>query len=347
MAGQDGARDFAVANRAGTTQPMYEDAFKVVPDTTQFTPGQQRAMDSLLRRPAVQDAMDAARANAANSGANVGPSNASGSIEGMHQMKLAMDDAISKLENGTAAQVNKAAGIRAAQKDLVSLMEQISPEYKNARGVYAQMSQPINQMDIAGTLARKGFSNGSDLSGNPTINRNALMGAMKDEPALIRQATGRPVANALSDVMSPEQMNMLNALRSEVDRAGAVATAGNGPGSATAQRLASQNILRQVITPGGTSASPTFAQRAGQAVVDNTLANTVVGKATNWLYSGIAEPKIQNALAKAVLQPEEAKAALAAAQQQGIQLPNNLLTRLIGQARRVSGASAAQSTRQP
>ena len=133
---------------------------------------------------------------------------------------------------------------------------------------------------------------------------------------------------------------MLRAIAAETVRAGAVATAGNGPGSATAQRLASQNILRQTIAPGAPGVNPSLGQRAAAAVVDNTLANTLVGKATNWMYSGIAEPKIQNALMKAVLSPEEAQLAIAAARQQGTQLPGNLLMRLLVQARSGAGGAA-------
>ena len=289
--------------------------------------------------------MNDARSIALNKGTNVGPANATGSIEGLHNMKMALDDAIQTATS--AGQRNKAGSIIEAKNKLVGLIEDLSPDYKAARVTYADMSQPINQMDIAATLAKKGLSNGSDLSGNPTINRNALLGAMKDEPALIRQATGRSAGNALSDVMTPEQMNMLGAIRGEVDRAGAVATAGNGPGSATAQRLASQNILRQTIAPNEAGANPGLMQRAGAAVVDNTLANTIVGKATNWIYSGIAEPKIQRALLDAVLTPEQAQKAIAAASAKGVTLPNNLLTKLLGQARRVTGASAAPTMREP
>lgn len=353
LAGIDGARDFAVANRAGTAQPMYEDAFAVKPtmpnnsygaSATTLPPGAQSLtadqvskMQSLLGRPAIQDAMAAAQSNAANRGANVAATEAPGSIEGMHQMKLAMDDAISKLQNGTSAQVNKAAGIKSAQKDLVSLMESISPEYANARGVYRDMSQPINQMDIASNLLQRGASKTTDLAGNPLLHRNALMSALSDEPALIQRATGRNLGGSLSDVMEPGQLNMLRAIANETDRAGAVATAGNGPGSATAQRMASQNILRQIIGPTGLPAS----------WAESALANTVVGKPFNLLYGGVAEPRIQQALAQAVLNPDQARAALAAAQAPSFQLPQNALTRVANQARRLVGVSTANSTRRP
>jgi hypothetical protein len=332
MAGANGARDFAAANRAGTAQPMYEDAFKVVPDASALSPEQARTMQTLMRSPAVKEAQKYAQTIASNRGTNVGPSNASGSVEGLHNMKLAMDDQIA-----TARQqglTNKASSIEAAQKQLVSLIESLSPEYKTARTVYAQMSKPVNQMDIAAKLAEKGLSRGTDLaSGSRVINRNALIAALDNEPNLIKQATGRDLGK-LEDVMSPEQMNMIGAIRNEADRAGAVAAAGNGPGSATAQRLASRNILSQIVSPNvvPAGAKPNLAQKAGQAIADNTLANTIVGKATNWMYSGIAEPRIQEALAKAVLSPGEAKAALAAAAQQKVRLPSALMQRLTQQA---------------
>ena len=106
LTGQDGARDFAVANRSATAQQLYGDAFNVIPDATSMTAEQSRTMQTLLKSPAIQAAMKDARAIAANSGTNVGPSNATGSIQGLHHMKMAMDDAIQSAKS--AGQNNKA-----------------------------------------------------------------------------------------------------------------------------------------------------------------------------------------------------------------------------------------------
>lgn len=331
LTGQDGARDFAAANRAGTVDTMFDDAFKVRPTIDSLTPEQTKAMQSLLGRPAIQSAIKEAQANAQNAGKNLASSDAAGSLEGMHQMKLAMDDAIAKLENGTAAQVNKAASIRSAQKDLVSFMESVSPEYATARAVYRQMSKPINQMDIAAELAKRGLSNTNDLTGNQTIMRNALLGAMKDEGALMRRATGRNLGNALSDVLEPDQLAMINAIASEADRAGAVASAGAGPGSATAKRMAAQNVLAQLAGPTGLP----------QSWAESVLAQTVLGKPLNVLYGGVAEPKIQQALAGAVLDPAKAQAVLDAALKAGQKLPPSMLQKLTAAAARTSIPAAA------
>lgn len=330
LAGADGARDFAVANRAGTAQQLYGDAFNALPDAVPLSPSQSRELKTLLRSPAIQAASKDARAIAANEGTNIGPANASGSIRGMHHMKMALDDAIEAAMG--AGNKNKAKSIITARDRLVSFIEELSPDYKAARVTFANMSRPINQMDIAGEVAQRSLSSGSDLSGNPMILRNALMRVMGDEPALIHRATGGR-QQALSDVLEPAQLNMLRAIASEADRAGAVATAGNGPGSATAQRMASQNVLRQIVGPTGLP----------QSWAENALANTVIGKPLNLLYGGVAEPKIQQALAQAVLDPDAARAVLQAAQSGAITLPPGTIRQLIDQAARVSVPALAVS----
>lgn len=301
LTGQDGARAFADANRGATAQQIYGDAFKVAADAAPMTPAQERAMASLRRRPAIRSAMNEARTIAADKGRNIGPANGSGSIEGLHTMKMALDDAIeaAKMANKT----NKAASITTARDQLVSFIEELSPDYRTARKVYAEMSRPVNQMDIAGEVFRRATSNTSDLAGNPRLMANALLGSLRNEPALIKQATGRSLGNALSEVMEPQQLAALRAVAGEADRAAAVSTAGNGPGSATAQRMASQNILRQMIGPTGLPDS----------WAESAIANTVIGKPFNLIYGGVAEPKIQQELAGAVLDPAMAQRALAAA----------------------------------
>jgi hypothetical protein len=306
MAGTDGARDFAVANRAGTTGPMYRQAFGV-DAASAMTPEMQREMQTLLRSPAIQQAARAARANAANSGANVGPANASGSIEGLHNIKLALDDAIAQARGGggTPAQEVRARGIEDARRRLVGFIERLSPEYANARGVYAQMSRPVNQMDVADEVLRRGSANSGDLAGNPRLMPNALLGAMRDEPALIRRATGRNLGGGLDDLMEPDQLRTLRGLQTELDRSAAVGRAENGPGSATAQRLASQNLLRQLLGPTGMP----------QSWAESTMLHGLLSPYTGVVRLAGAEREVMDQLTRAVLEPEQAAVLLQLAQQ--------------------------------
>lgn len=234
LAGSDGGRDFAVANRAGTSGPMYQEAFEASPGAANTS---ERELRSLLRTPALREAAERARNNAANTGRNVGPSNASGSVEGLHQMKMALDDMISKAKaKATGAADNEAAGLVAAQKRLVGYIESVSPEYASARGVHRQMSVPINQMDVAGQLLEKGSAPTSELDGVPRLLPNSYTLQLGADNALVKAATGRDLGS-LEQVMAPEQLNKLRAVGSELDRYAAVGRAANGPGSATAKRM--------------------------------------------------------------------------------------------------------------
>jgi hypothetical protein len=329
LSGEDGARDFAVANRAGTGKQLYKDAFEVAADSIAMTPEQKRTIGTLMKSPAIQSAMKEAQKIAANKGTNVGKANASGSVEGLHNMKVALDDAISSAK--AAGKSGEAESIKAAQKRLVSLIEDISPDYKSARVTYAQMSKPVNSFDVGAEVSRKALSNGSDLTGTPTINRDRLMGTLRDEEGLVKRATGRNGLGGLGEVMEPQDLNLLRAVASETDRAGAVATAGRGDGSATAQRMASQNILSQIVGPTGLPKS----------WAENALANTIIGKPFNLLYSGVAEPKIQQALAEAVLNPAKAKQILAQVKLAPAERSKLLL--LIDQAARSAPAAGAMS----
>jgi hypothetical protein len=137
-------------------------------------------------------------------------------------------------------------------------------------------------------------------------------------------------------VMEPDQVQLLRQIASEVDRTGAVARAGNGPGSATAQRMASQNILRQLVGPTGLP----------ESWAESALANTLIGKPFNLLYGGVAEPRIQQALAEAVLDPVAARQALQAAQQAtSPRLPQNAMTQLLLHSARVAPGSAVAGQR--
>lgn len=333
MTGQDGGRDFAAQMRSGTAKDLYDRAYSVPIELENLSASQRGEITKLMNMPAIQDALKVARENGANFGMKMdGP----GNIMGLHQAKLALDDKIAELSGGTANQANKAAAVTAARDRLVSFMEAMSPDYREARLTYAQMSKPINAMDTAGEVLRRGASATSDLSGEVRLQPNALMRMLQDEDRLVQQATGRKGLGGLSGVMEPDQINLLRQIASEVDRTGAVARAGNGPGSATAQRMASQNILRQLVGPTGLP----------ESWAESAIANTVIGKPFNLIYGGVAEPRIQQALADAVLDPASARAALQAAQQSNSpRLPQNALTQLLMQSGRVAPGSVVAGQR--
>lgn len=258
-----------------------------------LTPAMESQVAALMKMPAIKAAIKDAQELALNQGKTL---DTSGSTEGLHNMKLVLDDQIANLSNGTVSQVNKAKSIQAARDKLVAFIESVSPEYKTAREGYAAMSKPINQMDIADTLFRKGTSATSDLGGTPRLMPDKYVNLLKNEEATVKAATGRDLGK-LSQVLDPDQFQKVMAVGQELDKAAAVGRAANGPGSATAQRLATQNILHQMFPDKWAS---------------NTVLNTVM-RPVQFGYNEIAEPKIQAVLADLIMNPAKAQAALQAA----------------------------------
>lgn len=329
-------RPQAVAAREAIAAPSYERAFAVDAGTA-MTPELQREMATLMRAPAIQQAARAARANAANSGANVGPANASGSIEGLHNVKLALDDMIAKARGGqgSPAQATQARGLEAARDRLVGFIEQLSPTYATARAGYAAASRPVNQADIAAQVLESGSSPTSDLAGVQRLMPNRLLGVLNDEGALMRRATGRNLGNDLGAVMEPDQLQVIRAVGNETDRAAAVARAENGPGSATAQRLASQNVLRQVLGPTGLP----------ESWAESTMLNTLM-RPVQFGYNQVAEPRIQQVIADALLDPSRAAALLQQARAGQIRIPDNAVAQLAAAAARLTPPSVVTNRAQ-
>lgn len=301
LAGHGGARDAALTARSTAAKQAYDDAFSVGMDISKMSNAERGEITRLMNMPAIRDAMKTAQEIAQNQGANLNR-NPQGSVEGLHLMKLALDDQIANLSNGTVSQVNRAKAIESAKNRLVTFIERVSPEYQTARTGYAAASRPINQMDVADTLFRKGTSATSDLGGTPRLMTDKFVNLLKNEEATVRAATGRDLGK-LSQVLDPDQFAKVQAVGQELDRAAAVGRAANGPGSGTAQRLSSQNILRQVLGPTGLP----------ESWAESTLLNTAM-RPVQFAYSGVAEPRIQAVLADLLLDPSRAQQVLQAAQ---------------------------------
>jgi hypothetical protein len=340
LAGDSSTRAAAETARKDATSDLYRQATNA---TYTVTP----ELENLLNRPAVQQAMARAKTLAQNQGRGVSfdveapnafssmgvPTQTSRQINGqaLQDLKMAMDEMLSDPASGFTGKAGNT--VKDLRGKLLSFMEDANPAFKEARTKYAAASKPLNGMDVGEEILRRATSNTSDLAGNPRMQANALLGALRDEPALVNRAIGKKGVNSLADVFTPEQLAKLQAVAGETDRAAAVASAGAGPGSATAQRMASQNILARLIGPTGLP----------QSWAESAIANTAVGKPLNLIYGGVAEPKIQQALAEAVLDPAKARQMLQAAQQQGMTLPDNIMTRLLATAARNSPATLAVS----
>jgi hypothetical protein len=235
LAGQGGARDMAVAARDATAQQLYDQARQIGIDPSRLTPAVLQNIAQFAQRvPAGVTAQ--ARELAQIRGM---PLNDTTSVQGMHWMKMAVDDAIDAARRSGNNKMS--AALTDLQHDLVRGLGNLSPEYDAARQVYQQMSRPVNQFDVAQAIADRSINR---LSGN--LQPNAYANALTDQTA--RRATGFQGAT-LENTMEQEQNNALQNILLDIRRSSTAENAGKGTGSDTVRKLAYTNLLDQAGVP--------------------------------------------------------------------------------------------------
>jgi hypothetical protein len=220
----------------------------------------------LISRPAIKNAMDKAKENAANRGVDIG--DPSGSMRGLHETKMALDEEINNLKSileksgQSGAKSAKLDSLQNAKTNLLSFMEDVSPTYKTARVNYERLSKPIEQLESIAKLADKAISPETEK-----IYIGQFSKGLKD----LKQ----------SGVVSDRQIARLEAIKEDLARGKFAATAGKSVGSDTVQKLAYTNLMNETGLP--------------------ISATNRIGK---FVYGDINE-QLKNKLAEAMLSPQE------------------------------------------
>lgn len=273
MAGTEGERAALSLARENAAEDLYKAAFG---KKMTLNPELTKEVNQLVQTPAIKDAMKQAQINAKNLGIDI--KNPKGSIQGLHQTKLAIDDAIDRLKKPdmSSAEKNKMAGLLAAKDRLIGFLENknISPEYKTARETYAAMSKPINEMDVIQSIANKAI--------NP-LNEKMYAGKFAQN-----------LENIAPNAVSPEKLNALNAIKQDLARSQFAENAGRGVGSDTIQKLAYGNMLNQINLPN-------LLRRRGLA----ETAGNLMARASDVVY-GKANKELANQFAQTLLNPQQA-----------------------------------------
>lgn len=319
MAGRDGAREFFASARDATARQLYGDARAAGIDPARLTPELQQKFAQLTQR-VPDEVMNRAKQLAKINGS---PMDNGTSIQGMHWIKMAIDDlagAAKRSGNDTlhAAYVG-------LQKDLLAGMDQLSPAYQTARQTYQAMSQPVNRMDVAGEIIDKSVDK---LTGN--IQPRPYAKALSDATAA--RATGLQGAT-MEGTMAPAQMNQLQSILLDLQRSNAAQNAGRGVGSDTVQKLAYGNILDQ-------AGVPTFLRELSPAQVVGGL----TGRAADAAYAR-ANRELSNRLAEVMLDPAQAAQLMTQATPQEMSQMLKLLSRS-GSGLAISAPASANAQKQ-
>jgi hypothetical protein len=309
IAGSDGARQFAKTELQSTADDIYRQAFdrgmdlRRDPLTGAFLSKAQQAgrkseITKLMQTPALQEAKDRATSLAQNE--MISLKDPSGSVQGLHYMKKALDDMISN-SSGNEQRV-----LRNLQKRFLTTVDSLSPDYAAARGVFRDMAGPVNQMETAAEISKRSVT----PTGQMTLNKYAR--ALSDDSA--QAATGFKKAT-LSGTMTPESMGTLNNIKEDLTRAEFAKNAGRGTGSDTVQKLAYSNILNQ-------AGVPNFMRNLGPAQIVGNL----LSRGGDLAYKD-ANQRLSEQLAKALLDPAETASLMAIKPNQRTEALVNLLSR--------------------
>lgn len=298
IAGDDVTRAAAVQAREAASGPLYQQA-----KAANYT--MDGRLQNLLQTPNMRKALAKAEEMAANDGrsfsfsvdhpnafAGVGiPDRTTRQVtgQGLQDIKMAVDAMLSDPASGFAGKAGDQ--VRAQRGQLLKWMEEANPTFKAARTTHADMSRPINQMDIGQQLLQKVEPALADYGalGQESGAKYAL--ALRNADQTARTATKFKGAG-MEQIMEPAQMDTLNAIAQDLARKSNAQNLGRGAGSNTFQNFAMDNIAGQSGAP---------------RVLGAAMNLPGVSKVAKFLYSG-PEEKIQTGIARALLDPREAAA---------------------------------------
>jgi len=258
--------------RERVAEDLYDDALKPL-DLGELTPKMTKEIAGLTKTPAIKRAMSDAQVNAANRGIDI--TDPAGSMRGLHETKMALDDQIkavkAKLERdgagATSAELN---GLMTAKNRLLGFIETISPEYKTARLTYEKLSKPVEQLESIANLTKKVIS--------PENEKIYISRFSKDLQKLIDEGK-----------LSNRQIERLNAIKEDLARSKFAETAGRGVGSDTVQKLAYSNMIQQAGIP---------------TALSNAAGTGLISRVGDVAY-GRANKEMAQKLAESLLSPQE------------------------------------------
>lgn len=275
LAGEGGRKSMMTAIRDEGADEMYGAARKLGVDK-EMAKAMKPQIDNLMQR-MPSGVMERAKELARLNGETL---DKAGSVQGLHWMKKAVEDMLSAgKQTGLGKETTRA--LTQFQNDLLSVVDELSPAYGQARQSFAEMSKLPNQMGVAGEIAKRSVRPLDDQ-----LLPGAYARALSDDTA--KTATGFK-GSTLANTMEPDKMAVLEAIKKDLARAEFAKNAGRGVGSDTVQKMAYTNLMEQ----SGLSGLPNLLSRPVQLAEYGSRA----------VYSS-ADKEMRRQLAEALLDPK-------------------------------------------
>lgn len=222
---------------------------------------------------------------------------------------------------GDGSKLNEAISreLTVVMKSLDNQIGKAEPAYKQFLADYAEMSKPINRMDVGREIEQKSINKLTD-----TLQPNAYANALSDKTA--QRATGFKRAT-LEGTMTPEQLAKLQAVKEDLARALTAEKSAGTVGSDTVKKLAYSNLIDR-------AGVPTFLREfAPTQAMGNILA-----RGADAAY-GSANRELSQQLAMTLLDPRKAASLM------GQAVPSRMdamIAELLKRGTPFTGAAAAQ-----
>jgi len=194
----------AIAAREAAASPLYNQAFarKFAADPTLM----QLADDPYIKQ-ALPDALKFSKSK--------GVTFANNPAQFIHHVKLSLDKMLSRTGDTALAKSERKQVITVKDR-LVGWLEKNAPEYGQARTTFAAKSEPINQMQVGQYLEGKltaPLGAGEQRAG-------VFANAVRDAAGTIKRATTNEARfKALTDVLTPDQVRVVESIRDDLARA--------------------------------------------------------------------------------------------------------------------------------
>lgn len=294
----------AVKFRAAITEPMYKKAFAAPVNVAD-----DAAMElaSIINTPSGRQAINAAQQLAAEEGVDISADLAKLTAEGgtagqispraLQYIKWGYDDLLGKKTGDTALGQRALKLVEANQKKLVNWIERVNPAQAKADRAFSRLSRPIDQIKVGEYILGKYASELSQMSGvgeTPTAFMQAVRGA---PDVTVERATG--FKKSLEQILNPRQLKAIEGIAKDLARKTRAEKLGLASGSATAQNLSAQNLLRRTLGPMGFP----------EGFTEETLMPSLMfaARIPQFAYNAMAEPKLQGLLGEAMLDPSVAQ----------------------------------------
>lgn len=250
IAGDEATMARAKDVRRLIAKPMYEQA------TSQTAPIDKELV-GLLNRPSMKDALGYAERMSAEEGQPISQAmkeeilsgKADGFISGkaLDIIKKGLDAMRSDPKNPMSKIEGNA--LKNTIDSFEAWRETNLPDYARAQSSYAELSKPINMMQVGQSLRNKLIPALADNTALDRKKASAFADALRAGDFTAKKATGLKNAT-MKNTIGPENMAMLEAIRQDLARQASADELAKGIGSNTFQNFAMQDLAQSVGYPG-------------------------------------------------------------------------------------------------